>query len=76
MAKRFLDCLGEACPAPLIKVQKELQGMGPEDVLTVNVDYGCAVTGVPGWAREQGYKVDIEEVGEGEWDIIIQKRKE
>ncbi|MDR1574504.1 MAG: sulfurtransferase TusA family protein [Treponema sp.] len=73
MAERFLDCLGEACPAPLVKVQKELDAMAPGDVLTVNVDYGCAVSGVPGWAREQGCKVDVEEVGEGEWDIIIEK---
>jgi TusA-related sulfurtransferase len=76
MAERFLDCLGEACPAPLVKVQKELEAMAGGDVLTVNVDYGCAVSGVPGWAREQGHKVDVKEVGEGEWDIIIQKQKE
>ncbi|MDR1586567.1 MAG: hypothetical protein LBS57_03840 [Treponema sp.] len=28
---------------------------------------------VPDWARGQGYNVDIEETGEGEWDIIIEK---
>jgi TusA-related sulfurtransferase len=73
MEKRFLDCSGESCPAPLIKAQKELEAMASGDVLTVNVDYGCAVSGVPGWAREQGHKVDVEETGEGEWDIIITK---
>jgi TusA-related sulfurtransferase len=73
IAERFLDCLGEACPAPLVKAQKELESMEPGDVLTVNIDYTCAVKGVPGWAREQGYKVDVEEAGEGEWDVIIQK---
>jgi TusA-related sulfurtransferase len=73
MKERFLDCLGEACPAPLIMAQKELEAMEPGDVLTVNVDYTCAAKGVPGWAREQGYNVDVKEAGEGEWDVVIEK---
>jgi len=73
MAERFLNCLGEACPIPLIRTQREMETMAAGDVLTVNIDYTCAVKGVPGWAKEQGHKVDIEEVGEGEWDIIIKK---
>jgi TusA-related sulfurtransferase len=27
MEKRFLDCSGGSCPAPLIKAQKELEAM-------------------------------------------------
>jgi TusA-related sulfurtransferase len=73
MAERFLDCLGEACPVPLIKAQKELETMAAGDVLTMNIDHTCAMKNVPDWARGQGYNVDIEEVGEGEWDIIIEK---
>ena len=73
MAERFLDCLGEACPVPLIKAQKELETMKAGDVLIMNVDHTCAMKNVPDWARSQGYNVDIEEVGEGEWDITIEK---
>ncbi|MDR1362914.1 MAG: sulfurtransferase TusA family protein [Spirochaetaceae bacterium] len=73
MAERFLDCLGEACPAPLIRAQKELETMKPGDVLTVNVDYTCAAKGVSGWAGEHGCKAGVEETGEGEWDIVIEK---
>jgi TusA-related sulfurtransferase len=73
MAERFLDCLGESCPAPLIKARQELETMAPGDVLTVSIDYTCAVKGVPGWAREQGHKVSIDETGEGEWEVTIEK---
>jgi TusA-related sulfurtransferase len=76
MAERFLDCLGEACPLPLVKAQQELKTMASGDVLTVNVDHTCAIKNIPDWARDQGYHVEIEETGEGEWDIIIEKVKE
>ena len=28
---------------------------------------------VPEWARKQGYNVEVEEVDDGEWDVIIEK---
>ena len=73
MAEHFLDCLGEACPVPLIKAQKELETMPAGDVLKVNVDHTCAIKNIPDWARSRNYHVEIEETGEGEWDIVIQK---
>ena len=38
MAELFLDCIGEACPVPLIKAQQELATMQTGDRLTINVD--------------------------------------
>jgi len=74
-AEKSLDCLGEACPIPLVKAQKEMERMAVNDVLIVNVDHSCAMKNLPDWARSAGHAVEIEEVGEGEWDIIIQKLK-
>lgn len=73
MTEKTLDCLGEACPVPLVKAQKELEKMAVGDVLIVNIDHSCAMKNIPDWAREVGYNVEIDEVGEGEWDIIIEK---
>jgi TusA-related sulfurtransferase len=73
MAEQFLDCLGEMCPIPLVKAQKELTIMASGDVLTVGVDHTCAVKNIPDWARDQGYPVDIQEVDEGVWNIVIEK---
>lgn len=75
MAERTLDCLGEACPVPLVKAQKEIEKMDVGDVLVVNIDHSCAMKNIPDWAREAGYNVEIDEVAEGEWDIIIEKSK-
>lgn len=73
MAERYLDCLGEACPVPLVKTQNELATMAPGDILVVGIDHTCAMKNVPDWARSQGYNVDIDEVGEGEWEVVIEK---
>ena len=75
MAEHTLDCLGEACPVPLVKAQKEIEKMDVGDVLVVNIDHSCAMKNIPDWAREAGYNVEIDEVAEGEWDIIIEKSK-
>lgn len=68
-----LDCMGEACPVPLIKTQKALEPLAAGDVLIVHIDHSCAMKNVPEWARKEGYNVEIEEVDDGEWDVIIEK---
>jgi TusA-related sulfurtransferase len=75
MAEKELDCLGEACPVPLVKAQNEIEKMEVGDVLIVNIDHSCAMKNVPDWAREAGHAVELEEVDEGEWNIIIEKMK-
>ena len=45
------------------------------DILVVEVDHSCAMKNVPEWARKEGYNVEIEETGDGEWDIYIEKTK-
>ena len=68
-----LDCMGEACPVPLIKAEKALAELAAGDVLIVEVDHSCAMKNVPEWARKEGHNVEIEEVDEGEWEVIIEK---
>jgi len=74
MAKEVtLDCMGEACPVPLIKTEKALEKMEKGDVLIVQIDHSCAMKNVPEWARKQGHNVEIEEVDDGEWELFIEK---
>lgn len=73
MAEVRLDCYGEACPIPLLKAEKKMKELKIGDVLIVETDHSCAIKNVPEWARKKGYLVDIEETGEGTWDIRIEK---
>ena len=75
MAEFSVDCLGEACPVPLMKTQKEIEKLGVGDVLIVNIDHSCAMKNIPEWARNQGYNVEVEEVDDGEWEVVIEKTK-
>ncbi len=76
MAKEVeLDCMGEACPIPLIKTEKALEGMEVGDTLIVLIDHSCAMKNVPEWARKQGHEVELEEVDDGEWECYIEKMK-
>lgn len=73
MAEFELDCMGEACPVPLMKTEKKMSTLKAGDVLIVHIDHSCAMKNVPEWARKQGWNVEVEEVGDGEWDVIIEK---
>lgn len=76
MAKEvMLDCLGEACPVPLIKTENAMKKLAVGDVLIVQIDHSCAMKNVPEWARKEGHNVEIEEVDDGEWEVIIEKAK-
>jgi len=75
MAEFTLDCLGEACPIPLVKAQNKIKDMAVGDVLVVQIDHSCAMKNIPDWARKEGYNVEVEEVDDGEWEVIIEKSK-
>ncbi|MGE5630533.1 MAG: sulfurtransferase TusA family protein [Caulobacteraceae bacterium] len=75
MAEIRLNCLGEACPIPLIRTQKKMKTMKIGEILIVETDHSCAMKNVPEWARKEGHGVDIEEVDDGQWEIYIEKTK-
>ncbi|KPU27023.1 response regulator SirA [Caloranaerobacter sp. TR13] len=70
-----LDCMYEACPIPLLKAMKRLAKMDIGDVLILETDHSCSIKNVVEWAKKQGHNVDYMEIGEGEWEIYIEKRK-
>jgi tRNA 2-thiouridine synthesizing protein A len=73
MAEKMLDCLGEACPVPLIRTQKAINELAVGDVLVVAIDHSCAMKNIPEWAGKEGHNYEIEEVSEGQWEIVIEK---
>jgi len=75
MKEYELDCLGEACPVPLIKAQKKIKEIKIGDILILNIDHSCALKAIPEWARKDGHNVEIDEIDDGEWDIVIEKVK-
>jgi tRNA 2-thiouridine synthesizing protein A len=75
MAEKTLDCLGEACPVPLIRTQRTFAGLALGDVLVVQVDHSCAMKNIPEWAEKAGHPFEVEEVDAGQWEIAIEKAR-
>ena len=73
MKEVTVDALGEACPVPLIRAQNAIKTLETGDVLILQIDHSCAMKNVPEWARKEGHNVELEEVGDGEWEVIIEK---
>lgn len=73
MEELIIDALGEACPVPLIKAQNALKKMTSGNILVLQIDHSCAMKNVPECARKDGHNVEIEEVDDGEWEVIIEK---
>ncbi|MDR3494976.1 MAG: sulfurtransferase TusA family protein [Ancalomicrobiaceae bacterium] len=73
MTEKTLDCLGEACPVPLIRTQNALAELAVGDVLVVEIDHSCAMKNIPEWANKEGHNFEIEEVSDGQWELVIEK---
>ena len=74
MAIRKLDCLSELCPIPLLRAVKELKTMEAGDILIIQSDHSCVPIDVEKWAKAKEYPSQAVELGEGEWEIYIQKK--
>ncbi len=75
MTIRKLDCLSELCPIPLLRTMQELKTMDSEDILIVQADHSCVAIEIEKWAKEKQYSIESMEVGNGEWEVYIQKPK-
>ena len=72
---RILDLKGEVCPYTFVKTKLALEKMEPGQVLRVLIDYPSSVDNVPRSAKSEGHQVlAIDQVEEGQWAIVIQKR--
>ncbi|HYH03036.1 MAG TPA: sulfurtransferase TusA family protein [Bacillota bacterium] len=71
MAK--LDCMGDFCPLPALKVNAKLASLKPGERLTVLLDHSCAVDNIKELAHGQVSQMEINEVANGVWEITLIK---
>ena len=55
--------------------KNKLKELEVGDVLIVMIDHSCAMKNVPEAARKAGHNVEVEEVDDGEWEVIVEKAK-
>ncbi|WP_430883153.1 sulfurtransferase TusA family protein [Fusibacter sp. JL216-2] len=68
-----LDCFGEFCPIPLLKIQKELKNIASGDSLLVVTDHSCVLESIEDYLERIPSSYDVDEVMNGVWEITITK---
>lgn len=71
MKERELDCFGEICPVPVLRIKKEIKTMEKGDVLKVISDHSCVVESIMDNFKRAKLNIEHEEVMNGVWEIYI-----
>ena len=68
-----INCFGDICPIPIIKVQKELKMTKINDSFMVIIDHSCVLEGIKDYFKNTNHLIEINEILNGVWEIVIQK---
>lgn len=68
-----IDCLGEMCPVPIIKLQDVLKKIKSGDSVKLVTDHSCVLANISDYLKHKKLKVTVDEVINGVWEIYIEK---
>lgn len=71
MDKR-IDCMGMACPLPVINAKKAIESFTEDGTLSVKVDNETAVENLTRLGEHNGFAVTSEKNGEKEYTVVMQ----
>ena len=66
---KILDCFGDICPIPVMKVERELKTLETGEQFMLITDHSCVVKSI----MEKYKYASIEEPMNGVWEIIFTK---
>ncbi|MCK8058181.1 MULTISPECIES: sulfurtransferase TusA family protein [unclassified Fusibacter] len=67
----IIDCFGEICPIPLLKIKKHFATMAVGDQLLAKTDHICVVEAVEEFLDTTSATCQIDEPMLGVWEILI-----
>lgn len=68
-----IDCFGEICPVPLIKLQKKMKELEHGETIMIVVDHSCSLEAIKDYYSDQEHVISIDEVINGVWEISVTK---
>ena len=71
MADLVIDCLGEFCPMPVIKLNKAVQAAAPGTTIEILSDDEGSKVDIPVWCRMRGQELLSQEERDGGWAFLI-----
>lgn len=69
-----LDCLGDMCPIPIMKLKqcKQIKEKGGQ--LKLVTDHSCVVESISGYCKKRKLQIHIEEPMNGIWELYIENQ--
>ena len=68
-----IDCFGDICPIPLLKMQNEMEHLKSGETFQMVVDHSCVIESIKEHLNRSDYHFEIDEVMNGVWEIFITK---
>jgi len=68
-----IDCFGDICPIPLLKLHKEIDHMHSGESFLMVVDHSCVIEHIQEDLAKSDLSYSIEEVLNGVWEINVTK---
>lgn len=68
-----IDCFGDICPIPLLKMQNELDQIQVGDSFMMVVDHSCVIESIKEYLDKRNLTFEVDEVINGVWEITITK---
>ena len=68
-----LNCLGDYCPIPLIKIKNALSNLPQYDSILLVTDHSCVVESIKEHCFNFSLSCSIDEVINGVWEITVKR---
>jgi TusA-related sulfurtransferase len=68
-----LDCMGDFCPIPILKLEGALKKLKKGQALMLVCDHSCVVENVGEFLANKPYHYEIVEAINGVWEITIEE---
>ncbi len=66
-----LDCMGDMCPLPLMKLMQCREQLESGESVTVVTDHSCTCESILNYCEKQRFRSHVEEPVQGVWEITI-----
>ncbi len=71
MLKLTLDCMGDFCPLPILKLERALEKLSTGESMMLVCDHSCVAESVSDFLSHRPYSYELDEVMNGIWEITV-----
>jgi len=73
---RRLDCLGDMCPLPLMKLMQCREQLDGGESVMIVTDHSCTCESILAYCKTQRLDASVQEPVTGVWEITMSREKD